>query len=108
VIPIAHADSGAALPSLTTKTYTGSSISTRFGPVQVQIKVKGTKITSVTAIAYPMTDRTSLTINAQAIPLLQKRSMTAQSAKIDGVSGASYTSTAFIRSLQSALTKAGR
>ena len=61
----------------------------------------------MTAIAYPRNDRKSQQINAYAIPALQKQALAAQSASIDGVSGASWTTRAFTSSLQSALVSAG-
>ncbi len=92
---------------VTARTVTGPSVSTPFGPVQVTVKVKNGKLTKVTAIAYPRNDRKSQQINAYAIPALQKQAMAAQSASIDGVSGASWTTRAFTSSLQSALVSAG-
>lgn len=87
----------------TTATITGSAVSTRFGPVQVQITVSGTTITAATAVEFPSSDNRSAKINAQAVPVLQQESVSAQSAKIDAVSGASYTSAGYVQSLQSAL-----
>ena len=59
------------------------------------------------AVSYPDSDPKSSQISAVAIPSLEQQAMTAQSAQVDGVSGASYTSAAFAESLQSALTQAG-
>ena len=87
----------------TTATITGSAVSTRFGPVQVQITVSGTTITAATAVEFPSSDNRSAKINARAVPVLQQESVSAQSAKIDAVSGASYTSAGYVQSLQSAL-----
>lgn len=89
------------------KTYTGSSVSTPFGPVQVSIRVANDKVVKATANAYPSKDHKSSQISSYAIPLLQQQSVAAQSFRIDGVSGASWTSYAFEHSLQSALIKAG-
>lgn len=89
------------------RTVTGPSVSTPFGPVQVKVKVRNGRIAKVTAIAYPRNDRKSQQINAYAIPALQRQAVAAQSAAIDGVSGASWTTRAFTSSLQSALTTAG-
>lgn len=86
-----------------TATITGSAVSTRFGPVQVQITLSGTTITAATAVEFPSADRRSAQINAGAVPVLQQESISAQSAKIDAVSGASYTSAGYVQSLQSAL-----
>ena len=89
------------------RTYVGTSVGTPFGPVQVKARVLAGRVTKVTAIAYPNSDPKSSSINAYAIPRLQQQAVIAQSASIDGVSGASWSSSTFARSLQSALAKAG-
>lgn len=89
------------------KTYVGTSVGTPFGPVQVTARVVAGKVTKVTAVTFPNRDPHSASINAYAIPRLQQQAVVAQSASIDGVSGASWSSSAFARSLQSALAKAG-
>lgn len=91
----------------TSATYTGDSVETGYGPVQVEITVAGSTVTAVTAVTAPNGDPRSSQISAYAIPQLEQQAVTAQSAKIDGVSGASYTSAGFAQSLQSALTQAG-
>jgi uncharacterized protein with FMN-binding domain len=99
--------SGSGKSAATSKTYTGDTVQTRFGPVQVEVTVRGSKITKVNAIASPNGDPHSAQISAYAIPQLRKQAMAAQSASISGVSGASYTSQGFEQSLQSALAQAG-
>lgn len=94
---------GSGSGTASTATITGSAVSTRFGPVQVQITVSGTTITAATAVEFPSSDNRSAKINARAVPVLQQESVSAQSAKIDAVSGASYTSAGYVQSLQSAL-----
>ena len=89
------------------KTYTGSSVDTQYGPVQVQITVSNGKITAANAIEYPMNGSRDQQINSFAIPQLNSEAVSAQSANIDMVSGASYTSAGYAQSLQSALDKAG-
>lgn len=89
------------------RTYVGTSMSTPFGPVQVAARVRSGRVTAVTATLFPNRDPRSANISAYAIPRLQQQAMAAQSAAIDGVSGASWTSSAFARSLQAALAKAG-
>ena len=89
------------------KTVTGDPADTMYGPVQVQITVKNGKLTGVDAIEYPTETPHDEQINAYAIPQLTQEALTAGSAKIDAVSGASYTSQGYITSLQSALDKAG-
>lgn len=86
-------------------TVTGDTIQTRWGPVQVQLGVTGSRITTVTVLQYPNGNSRDAEINAQALPILVQETQRAQSAKIDMVSGATYTSDGYIQSLQSALDK---
>jgi uncharacterized protein with FMN-binding domain len=92
----------------TTKTYTGSVAQTRWGPVQVQITIKGGTITKVDVVQQPNGNPRDVEINDQALPILIQDTLDAQSAKIDMVSGATVTSTGYLQSLQSALDEAGR
>lgn len=85
---------------------TGPIVSTRFGPVQVQVTLAGSTITDVTAIELP-SGRRSGQISGYAAPILHDEALQAQSAKVDIVSGATYTSLAYERSLQAALDAAG-
>ncbi|MGH1525577.1 FMN-binding protein [Leifsonia sp. L25] len=94
---------GAAAPAAATKTVTGTAVDTRYGPVQVKVTFEGTKITAIDAIQYPTESGRDQEINSQAIPMLQQEAMASQSAKIDTISGATYTSEGYIRSLQSAI-----
>ena len=87
-------------------TVTGPSIATRYGPVQVQLVMTGDRITSATAVQLPSGDRESRRINASAGPVLNREAVAAQSAHIDTVSGASYTSDGYTESLQAALDAA--
>lgn len=84
----------------------GSSADTAYGPVQVQLRVRAGRIVSATAIDYPQGSGTDQQINSYAIPLLQQETVQAQSAHIDSVSGATYTSDGYRRSLQAALDAA--
>jgi uncharacterized protein with FMN-binding domain len=90
-----------------TKTVTGAASQTRYGPVQVQITVTNGQVTAVNAVNYPTQSGRDAQINAYAIPQLNQEAVAAKSAKIDMISGATYTSTGYINSLQNALTKAG-
>ena len=90
-----------------TATYTGASISTRFGDVQVQITVTDGVITAADAVAYPTRDRESQQINSWAVPALNDEVIAAQSASIQMLSHATYTSEAYATSLQDALDQAG-
>lgn len=88
------------------KTYTGGVADANYGPVQVQITVANGKITAVDAVQYPNGDGHSQRINSYAVPTLNSEALAAQSAQIDSVSGATYTSDAYVQSLQSALDAA--
>ena len=105
--------SGSAPPNTTsgtttTKTYTGDVAQTRWGPVQVQITVRNNKITKVTVLQQPNGNPRDIEINDQALPILIEDTISAQSANIDMVSGATVTSDGYLRSLQAALDQAGR
>ena len=92
----------AAAPSATT-VITGSAIDTRYGAVQVKVTFSGTTITAVDTIQSPDRDGRDLEINQQALPILQQEVLASQSANIDTVSGATYTSEGYIQSVQSAI-----
>jgi uncharacterized protein with FMN-binding domain len=89
------------------KTVTGSVSQTRWGPVQVQLKVSNGKIADVSVIQYPNGNGRDQEINSQALPILIQETVAAQSAQIDMVSGATVTSDGYLESLQSALDQAG-
>ncbi|MGY6020974.1 FMN-binding protein [Streptomyces spinosirectus] len=89
-----------------TKTVTGDTVQTRWGPVQVRITVKNGKLTEVTAVSYPTDNPRDQEINSFALPRLRSEALQAQSANIDTVSGATYTSDGYRQSLQSALDSA--
>ncbi|MFI5885674.1 FMN-binding protein [Streptomyces sp. NPDC051554] len=90
-----------------TKTVTGDTVQTQWGPVQVKITVKSGKITDVTAVQSPSDNPRDQEINSYALPELRREVLAAQSASIDTVSGATYTSDGYRQSLQSALDSAG-
>ncbi|MEU6552589.1 FMN-binding protein [Streptomyces sp. NPDC046915] len=89
------------------RTATGDTVQTRWGPVQVRITVKDGKLTEVTAVTYPAENPRDQEINSYAVPQLRREALAAQSADIDTVSGATYTSDGYRQSLQSALDSAG-
>jgi uncharacterized protein with FMN-binding domain len=91
----------------TATTVTGSVASTRWGPVQVSISVTDGKITAVDVLEYPTANGKDQQINAYALPVLKQETLSAQSADIDMVSGATVTSEGYVQSLQSALDQAG-
>lgn len=90
-----------------THTVTGSTVNTRWGPVQVQLTVSGGKITDVAVLQYPNANGTDQQISSYSLPILMQDTVDAQGANIDMVSGATYTSTGYLQSLQSALDQAG-
>jgi uncharacterized protein with FMN-binding domain len=82
---------------------TGADAPNQYGDVQVQVTVTGGKITQVTALQLPDGDGRSQEISSFAGPELAQQALAAQSANIDGVSGATYTSQSYRSSLQSAI-----
>jgi uncharacterized protein with FMN-binding domain len=89
------------------RTVLGTAVQTQYGVVQVTITLSGSTITNAGFARLTANDRRSQDINRQAAPILLQQTITAQSARIDGVSGASYTTQGYEQSLQSALDKAG-
>lgn len=87
-------------------TFTGDAADTRYGPVQVQITVSGGRITSAQTLQVPQESSRDVRINSAAVPILNDETVQAQSAQIDTVSGATYTSEGYAQSLQSAIDAA--
>lgn len=94
-------------PITGSKTVTGQTVQTRWGPVQVQLTIAGNKITAVDVLQSPSGNDKDVEINSSALPVLMQETLQAQNAHIDSVSGATYTSTGYLTSLQSALVQAG-
>jgi uncharacterized protein with FMN-binding domain len=90
-----------------TKTVAGDAIDTQYGTVQVQLTLSGSRVTNVTFLQLQAFDRRSQEINSYAAPILLQETLQAQSAQVDAVSGATYTSEGYVQSVQSALDKAG-
>jgi uncharacterized protein with FMN-binding domain len=90
----------------TAKTVDGPVVSTQFGPIQVEVVLAGGHIQDVVALQLP-TGRRSGQISNFSAPILRTEALQAQSASIDAVSGATYTSYAYAQSLQAALDQAG-
>lgn len=88
------------------KTVTGPVENTRFGPVEVQVTVSNGRIVDVEAVELPSGGRSGA-ISSYVAPILRDQALTVKSASIDGVSGATYTSSAYAASLQAALDQAG-
>ncbi|WP_405011240.1 FMN-binding protein [Kitasatospora sp. NBC_01539] len=99
--------STAGAGSASTRSVTGDAADTRYGPVQVKVTLSGTRITTIDVVQYPSQDHRDQEINSYALPVLNQEAIAAQSADIDVVSGATYTSDGYTASLQSALDKAG-
>lgn len=87
-------------------TYTGSVANAFYGNVQVQVTVQGGRITDVSFLQYPNDNGTSRMINSQATPYLKQEAISAQSANVNVVTGATDTSMAFVQSLTAALSHA--
>jgi len=108
--PGTSTDSGTAdsTPSTSASdgTYTGDATMTRYGAVQVQISVQGGAVVDAGVTQVPWSDRRDQEINSRAVPILNQEAVDAQSAQIDMVSGATYTSEGYTQSLQSALDQA--
>ena len=87
-------------------TFTGQDVSMRYGDVQVQVTISGGAVTDVTALQLPDGDGHSSRISSIVEPMLRSEALQAQTASIDLISGATYTSGAYMQSLQSALDTA--
>jgi uncharacterized protein with FMN-binding domain len=107
VAPSAPGASASAATGGRTAQVDGDVIPTRFGDVQVEVVESGGKITDVKALQLPFDRRRSNEISQYSEPILRSEVLQAQSAQIDSVSGATYTSDAYVASLQSALDRAG-
>jgi uncharacterized protein with FMN-binding domain len=101
----ATATQAATAAAGTTRTYTGAAMQNRFGTVQATLVVTGNRITDV-IITAPQDNGRSAYINSQAVPILRSETLQAQSANVNSVSGATYTSESYIGSLQDALVQA--
>lgn len=87
-------------------TYVGAATDAYYGTVQVQAVIRNGKIADVPFLQYPNSRGHSRAVNGQAMPILTSEAIAAQSAQVDVVSGATFTSEAFMQSLRSALTQA--
>lgn len=85
-------------------TYTSVASPNAYGKIQLEVTVEGGAITTITTLQAPTAGR-SASVNAQALPELTDRAISAQSADIQFVSGATETSTAFVNSLQDAINQ---
>ena len=101
----ASAPAAAAPAAAAPKTVNGAVEQTPYGPLQVRITATGKKITAVDVLQSPNDRQRSVEINAQATPILTQEVLKSQSANIDTVSGATYTSDGYRQSVQSAIDK---
>jgi len=86
--------------------FDGTAVDTRFGPVQVAVKIANGAVSDVEVLQSPDFDGRSRRINEQALPMLHDEALQAQSAAVDTIGGATYTSDAYAQSLQSAIDAA--
>jgi uncharacterized protein with FMN-binding domain len=98
--------SSSSTSSSSTKTATGDA-STPYGGVELKVTISGGKITDIQALSLPSADPKSVEIASYAAPQLRQSALTKQSANVDVVSGATYTSDGYKTALQAALDKAG-
>lgn len=94
-------------PATTTRSVDGQPVNNPYGAVQVRLVITGSTITDIRALQLPNGDGHSRGIAQMAVPQLRQQVLTAQSAQINGVSGATYTSDGYARSVQSALDSIG-
>lgn len=86
--------------------YIGSAVDAYYGTVQVKATIQNGQLADVTFLQYPNNRSNSVYINGQAMPMLTQEALAVQSAQVNGVSGATFTSQAFQQSLRSALAQA--
>jgi uncharacterized protein with FMN-binding domain len=103
--PSATKTTAAPATSNVSGTFTGDPINVGYGIVQVKITVSNGKITDAQAVQAPSGRNDRFT--QMSVPVLRQKTLAAQSSQITGVSGASYTSYGWYKSLVSALSKAG-
>lgn len=98
--------SAAPTPTSQSVVVAGPVVDTQYGPVQVQVTVRGGRIVDAHTLQHPSGDGQTDRINGYAVPQLNQETMAAQNANIDTVSGATYTSGGYRQSLQAALDAA--
>jgi len=86
---------------------TGTAIDTQYGAAQVRVTVRNGKIVKLEALALQGNDPRSVQISGSAAPVLQQEVLAKQTAAVDAVSGATFTSASYMQSVQSALDKLG-
>jgi uncharacterized protein with FMN-binding domain len=88
-----------------TRSATGPAVNFGYGTISVRATVHGSRIVAVSVAKLSVLEPTSSQICGEAIPMLRQEVLSAQSASINGVSGATYTSQGYVNSLQAALTE---
>ena len=86
--------------------YTGAVVDAHYGNIQVEVTITKNKIISIKFLQYPHERQNSRRLNLDAMPKLQSEAIVVQSTHVDGITGASLTSAAFVESLSSALEQA--
>jgi uncharacterized protein with FMN-binding domain len=102
----ADSSSSSSSSSTSSGTYTGDAVTTRYGPVQVEITVENGTITESVVTQVPWSNGRDQQINSYAVPILNDEAVRTQSSQIDMISGATYTSEGYVQSLQSAIDEA--
>ncbi|MGY4642492.1 FMN-binding protein [Cellulomonas sp. URHB0016] len=98
---------GSGSSSADTVTIVGAVEQTRYGDVQVAVTFQGDRITDVQTLQAPDRDRRDQQISSMAVPVLAQEVLDAQTARVDTVSGATYTSEGYLASVQSAIDQRG-
>lgn len=96
-----------AAPTVADGTYDGAVVNTRYGTVQVQAVISGGQIADVIAVKLTDADRKSVQISNAVAPMVHDEVLAAQSANVANISGGTYTTQAYLQSLQAALDAAG-
>jgi uncharacterized protein with FMN-binding domain len=103
----AYAAEQAVSAALKDGEYAGKRVNAFYGYLKVQAVVSGGKLTDVIVLEYPDDDRRSRELNDQVLPYLIKEAVAGQTYKVDSITGATFTSNAFMSSLKEALKAAG-
>jgi uncharacterized protein with FMN-binding domain len=105
--PSAPTPSAAAPTAPAVATIEGDSVGTPYGNVQVQVSFSGSKITRIKVLQVPRESGRDAEIADYSVPILNREVLDSQSAQVDSVSGATYTSEGYLQSVQSAIDKRG-
>ena len=96
----------AAPPSIKNGPFSGSAVQTPYGTVQVKVVISGGKIIDVVPLRLTDYGSTSIEIDNQAVPMLKSEVLSSQTANVNAIGGATYTSQGYLTSLQAALDAA--